>query len=45
MFELGRGLPQDDARAARYYRRACEGGVALACANLGQLQRMGRAPP
>ena len=43
MYELGRGVAQDDARAASYYKRACDGGVALGCTNLGQLERAGRA--
>jgi hypothetical protein len=35
----------DFARAAEYYRRACDGGLALACANLGLFQLQGRGVP
>jgi TPR repeat protein len=44
MYEQGHGVPQDDAKATLYYKRACDGGLALGCTNLGQLQRAGRAP-
>ena len=39
MFEHGEGVPQDDAKAAEYYTRACDAGLALGCSNLGQLQK------
>ena len=45
MYEQGHGVPQSDEKAASYYKRACDDGLALACTNLGQLQRAGRAKP
>jgi TPR repeat protein len=35
--EHGKGIPADPAAAAANYAKACEGGVGLACANLGHL--------
>ena len=35
--ELGPGMPPDRERARPLYRRACEGGNARACGNLGEL--------
>ena len=43
MFESGRGVPQDDARALRLVRRACELGEQRGCAALkARFGRRGR---
>jgi TPR repeat protein len=42
------GVPRDVARAAGYYRQACDGGIGLACANLARLaesEGLGDADP
>jgi TPR repeat protein len=31
MYEIGLGVPKDEAHAASLYRRACNGGMAEAC--------------
>jgi hypothetical protein len=41
----GRGVPQDDAEAVRWYRLAAEQGVALAQTNLGVMYASGRGVP
>ena len=45
MYEKGRGVPQDDAEAVKWYRLAAEQGNAYAQINLGAMyrQRPGRA--
>lgn len=37
MYELGRGVRRDPERARSLYERACDGGNARACGNLGEL--------
>jgi hypothetical protein len=37
MNETGQGVPQDPARAAGLYQRACEGGELIGCTNVGLL--------
>ena len=44
-YATGRDGPRDDARAARLYRRACDGGHPGGCSNLGYLYRTGRGVP
>ena len=36
------GLSKDDAEAVRLYRKACEGGYARGCSNLGVMYEYGR---
>ena len=42
MYEAGRGVPQDDAEAARWYRLAAEQGSGAAQFNLGLMYVNGR---
>ncbi len=42
MFDRGKGVPQDDAEAVRWYRRAAEQGYARAQFNLGLMYRKGQ---
>lgn len=44
-YETGRGLPQDDAKAARVYRNACEAGAPEACARIAAMLDEGRGAP
>ena len=39
IYEEGDPVPKDTARAAGYYRRACDGGDAEACQRLGALPK------
>jgi hypothetical protein len=41
MYDLGDGVPQDDAEAARWYRRAAEQGVVEAQNNVGHMHANG----
>ena len=45
MYANGRGLPQDDAEAVKWYRKAAEQGHALAQSNLGVMYRDGLGVP
>jgi TPR repeat protein len=45
VYEEGDGVPQDDAEAARWYRKAAEQGNADAQFNLGYMHREGRGVP
>ena len=45
MYDQGRGVPQDDAEAVAWYRRAAEQGNARAQYNLGGMYREGRGVP
>ncbi len=45
MYENGRGVPQNDAKAVRWYRRAAEQGFTSAQNNLGKMYRRGRGVP
>jgi TPR repeat protein len=45
LYLLGRGVPRDDAQAARWFRRAAEQGDATAQANLGFMCQGGRGVP
>ena len=45
MYDLGRGVPQDDAEALRWYRLAADQGNASAQANLGRMYAEGRGVP
>ena len=45
MYENGRGVPQDDAEAVRWYRLAAEQGNSLAQNNLGFMYGNGRGVP
>ncbi len=42
LYRSGLGLPQSDADAAEWYRRAAENGHAVAQINLGELYSLGR---
>ena len=42
MYEAGRGVPQDDAEAVRWWRLAAEQGYAYAQTNLGGMYGAGR---
>lgn len=44
-FNLGRGVPRDDAVAFEWYRRAAEHGVAAAQVNLGAMYANGDSVP
>ena len=45
MYATGRGVPQDDAEAVRWYRLAAEQGDARAQSNLGAMYATGRGVP
>ena len=45
MYYKGRGVPQDDAEAVKWYRRAAEQGLARAQYNLGMRYSNGRGVP
>ncbi len=45
MYSLGKGVPQDDAEADRWYRRAAEQGLAIAQYNLGLKYDIGAGVP
>ena len=45
MYFNGRGVPQDNAQAAQWYRKAAEQGEALAQFNLGVMYADGRGVP
>ena len=45
MYSRGRGVPQDDAEAVRWYRRAAEQGEPTAQRNLGWMYKNGRGVP
>ena len=42
MYDKGQGMPQDDAKAAKWYRRAAEQGDADAQNNLGAMYEVGQ---
>ena len=44
-YDNGRGVPQDDAEALKWYRKAAEQGYALAQTNLGFMYDHGRGVP
>jgi uncharacterized protein len=43
MYEYGRGVPEDQGKAFKWYRRAAEGGAVPAQHNLGTMYASGRA--
>jgi hypothetical protein len=45
MYDTGRGVPQDDAEAVRWYRLAADQGHATAQANLGVMYADGQGVP
>ena len=46
MYQHGRGVPQDDVEAVKWYRKAAEGGnLAKAQDNLGWMYQHGRGVP
>ena len=45
MYELGKGVPQDDKAAAKWYRLAAEQGDARAQYNLGAMYDLGQGVP
>ena len=45
MYLLGEGVPQDLARAAALFERACVGGVMVGCTNLGRMYGVGAGVP
>ena len=45
MYDIGRGVPQDDAEAVRWYRLAAEQGHASGQRNLGLMYSNGRGVP
>src|SRR5579864_882074 len=42
LYSEGRGVPKNDAEAARWFRKAAEQGHAHACFNLGRAYQFGR---
>ncbi|MCX7835600.1 MAG: serine/threonine-protein kinase [bacterium] len=45
MYQEGRGVPQNDAEAVKWYRKATEQGLAAAQSNLGWMYANGRGVP
>lgn len=45
MYDLGQGVPQDYAEAAKWYRKAAEQNLAEAQAQLGRLYHLGQGVP
>ena len=45
MYENGRGVPQNDAEAVKWYRKAAEQGLASAQNNLGVMYANGEGVP
>ena len=45
MYDAGLGVPQDDAEAAKWYRKAADQGLASAQYNLGVMHAKGRGVP
>ena len=45
MYEFGQGVPQDDAKAVEWYRKAAEQGYASAQKNLGVMYEFGQGVP
>ena len=45
MYDNGRGVPQDDTEAVKWYRKAAEQGHAEAQNNLGVMYLNGRGVP
>ncbi len=45
MYDLGQGVPRDDAEAARWYRLAADQGDAEAQKNLGLMYHLGQGVP
>ncbi len=45
MYAIGRGVPQDDAEAVRWYRLAADQGYASAQGNLGSMYSTGTSVP
>ena len=45
MYSIGKGVPQDDAEAVRWFRLAAEQGDAYAQYNLGRMYRYGEGVP
>ena len=43
MYAIGRGVPQDDAEAVRWYRLAADQGYVPALINLGNMYETGEA--
>jgi TPR repeat protein len=45
MYEIGKGVPQDDQEAVKWYRRAADQGLAVAQYGLGMVYHFGRGVP
>lgn len=45
MYRDGRGVPQDDKEAVKWFRKAAEQGFATAQSNLGWMYEKGRGVP
>jgi TPR repeat protein len=45
LLAAGRGGPRDEGRATALWNRACDGGNAAGCANLGWAHLLGRGVP
>lgn len=45
MYRLGQGVPKNDAKAAKWYRKAAAQGYAGACVNLGMIYYNGQSVP
>ncbi len=45
MYGKGQGVPQDDAKAVKWYRKAAEQGYAGAQSNLGVMYGKGQGVP
>jgi TPR repeat protein len=42
MFDQGKGVAKDEARAAELYKKGCDGGLGPSCFNLGRMFTDGR---
>ncbi len=45
MYRKGNGVPQDDYKAVKLYRKACNGGNVRGCNNLGNMYDEGKGVP
>jgi uncharacterized protein len=45
MYAEGQGVPEDDAEAVKWYRKAAEQGLAEAQFNLGEMYAYGKVSP
>ena len=45
MYDVGMGVPENDAEAVKWYRKAADQGLAVAQTNLGLMYENGRGVP